>query len=39
LREPQAFVVPGFEPVPMPDLRLTDEEVESLTAFLLAPWR
>jgi cytochrome c551/c552 len=39
LREPQAFVVPGFEPVPMPDLRLTDEEVESLTAFLLAPGR
>jgi mono/diheme cytochrome c family protein len=36
LREPKAFIVPGYSAL-MPDLHLTDEEIESLTAFLLAP--
>lgn len=37
LREPQAFIVPGYTAIRMPDLRLSDEEIESLTAFLLSP--
>ena len=37
LRDPQAFVVSGYYSVRMPDLHLTDEEIESLTAFLLSP--
>jgi mono/diheme cytochrome c family protein len=36
LREPQAFTVSGYG-AQMPDLHLTDEEIESLTAFLLSP--
>ena len=35
LREPGAFRVAGYTAV-MPDLRLTDEQIESLTAFLLS---
>jgi len=38
LRDPQAFAAPGYD-AQMPDLRLTDEEVESLSAFLLATAR
>lgn len=36
LRDPRAFAAPGYD-VQMPDLRLTEEEIESLTAFLLSP--
>lgn len=36
LREPSAFAASGYD-AQMPDLRLTDEEIESLTTFLLAP--
>jgi cytochrome c oxidase subunit 2 len=35
LREPQAFMVPGYSAL-MPDLHLSDEEIASLTAFLLS---
>jgi cytochrome c551/c552 len=35
LREPGAYRVAGYS-APMPDLALTDEEIESLTAFLLS---
>jgi cytochrome c551/c552 len=35
LREPGAFPVPGYS-ARMPDLHLSDAEIESLTAFLLA---
>lgn len=34
IRTPTAFVVPGFQPV-MPDFGLTDDEIATLTAFLL----
>ena len=37
LRQPQAFIVSGYTSIRMPDLHLTDDEIESLTAFLLAP--
>ena len=37
LREPQAFIVSGYNTVRMPDLHLSAEEIESLTAFLLSP--
>jgi mono/diheme cytochrome c family protein len=37
LREPQAFIVSGYNGSRMPDLHLTAEEIESLTAFLLSP--
>lgn len=37
LREPGAYLVPGYTTVAMPDLHLTDEEIESLSAFLLSP--
>jgi mono/diheme cytochrome c family protein len=37
LRQPQAFIVSGYTSIRMPDLHLTDEEIESLTAFLLSP--
>ena len=37
LREPQAFIVSGYTTIRMPDLHLTDEEIESLTVFLLSP--
>lgn len=37
LRSPSAFVVPGYTTVAMPDLHLTDPEIEALAAFLL--WR
>jgi mono/diheme cytochrome c family protein len=36
LRDPQAFVVSGYQ-TRMPDLHLTDEEIASLSAFLLSP--
>jgi mono/diheme cytochrome c family protein len=36
LRDPRAFVVAGYD-ARMPDLHLTDEEIESLSTFLLAP--
>jgi cytochrome c551/c552 len=35
LREPGGYRVPGYNAV-MPDLGLSDEEIDSLTAFLLA---
>ncbi|SRR5258705_3748578 len=35
LREPGAYRVAGFSAL-MPDLRLTDEQIDSLTAFLLS---
>jgi len=38
LREPGAFRVAGYTAV-MPDLRLTDEQIESLTAYLLSSAR
>jgi len=38
LREPGAYRVAGYSAV-MPDLRLTDAEIESLTAFLLSSAR
>jgi hypothetical protein len=37
LREPQAFIVSGYNNIRMPDLHLSDEEIASLTAFLLSP--
>ena len=39
LREPGAYRVPGYTGVAMPDLHLTDEEIDSLTAFLLSSAR
>jgi cytochrome c551/c552 len=38
LREPGAYRVAGYSAV-MPDLRLTDEQIDSLTAFLLSSAR
>ena len=38
LREPGAYRVAGYSAL-MPDLRLTDEQIESLTAFLLSSSR
>jgi cytochrome c551/c552 len=38
LREPGAYRVAGYSAV-MPDLRLTDEQIDSLTAFLLSSGR
>ena len=37
LRDPGAYSVPGSYALVMPDLQLTDAQIESLTAFLLAP--
>lgn len=34
IRNPASFIVPGFSPM-MPDLRLSDEEIEALVDFLL----
>lgn len=39
LREPGAYRAPTSSTVLMPDLHLSDEQIESLTAFLLAPAR
>jgi cytochrome c551/c552 len=38
LREPGAYRVTGYNAL-MPDLSLTDEQIDSLTAFLLSPKR
>jgi hypothetical protein len=38
LREPGAYRVAGYSAL-MPDLRLTDEQIDSLTAFLLSSHR
>jgi cytochrome c551/c552 len=38
LREPGAYRVAGYSAL-MPDLRLTDEQIDSLTAFLLSSTR
>jgi len=38
LREPGAYRVSGYSAL-MPDLRLTDEQIDSLTAFLLSSSR
>ena len=38
IREPGAYRVAGYSAV-MPDLHLTDEQIDSLAAFLLAPPR
>ena len=38
LRDPQTYRVTGYE-ARMPDLQLTDDEIESLSAFLLSPAR
>ncbi len=35
IRVPSAFIVPGYAAVSMPDLRLTDDEIDALVAFLL----
>ena len=37
LREPGAYSAPSISTAVMPDLKLSDEEVESLSAFLLWP--
>lgn len=37
IREPGAYRVAGNYTVVMPDLALTEEQIDSLTAFLLAP--
>ncbi len=34
IREPRAFVVPGFSPI-MPALGLSDDEIEAVVAYLL----
>lgn len=34
IREPQAFVVPGYSPI-MPALSLSDDEIEAVVTFLL----
>ena len=36
IRDPQAFTVPNFGPDVMPTLQVSDDELESLVAFLLA---
>jgi hypothetical protein len=36
IREPGAYRVAGYTAL-MPDLRLSDEQIDSLTAFLLSP--
>ncbi|HKY52514.1 MAG TPA: c-type cytochrome [Candidatus Limnocylindria bacterium] len=38
LREPSAYLAAGYT-AEMPDLSLTEEQIESLTAFLLSPGR
>jgi hypothetical protein len=35
IRQPQAFRVPGFTDIEMPALPLSDEELDTLVAFLL----
>ncbi len=35
LRTPGAFIVPGYTQIAMPDLHLSDPEVDALVAFLL----
>ena len=37
IREPGAFVVPGYTGVAMPQLGLTDAEIDAVAAFLLTP--
>lgn len=37
IREPRAFVVPGYADLAMPQLGLTDAEIDAVVAFLLAP--
>lgn len=37
IRTPSAFIVPGFEgAVRMPDLHLTDDEIDAVTVYLLS---
>lgn len=35
IKTPSAYVVPGYGSVAMPDLHLTDDEIDALVAFLL----
>jgi cytochrome c oxidase subunit II len=37
VRQPQAYLVPGFTEIEMPTLPVSDTEVEAIAAFLLAP--
>ena len=37
VRQPQAYIVPGFTEIEMPTLPVSDAEVEAIAAFLLAP--
>ena len=37
VRQPQAYIVPGFTEIEMPTLPVSDTEVEAIAAFLLAP--
>ncbi|HTD77002.1 MAG TPA: cytochrome c [Chloroflexota bacterium] len=37
VRQPQAYLVPGFTEIEMPTLPVSDMEVEAIAAFLLAP--
>ena len=37
VREPQAYIVPGFTEIQMPTLPVSDTELDAIRAFLLAP--
>jgi cytochrome c oxidase subunit II len=37
VRQPQAFIVPGFTDIQMPTLPVSDADLQAITAFLLAP--
>jgi len=37
IREPGAFVVPGYAGMEMPQLGLTDAEIDAVVAILLTP--
>lgn len=39
VRQPQAYIVPGFAEIQMPTLPVSDTEVQAIVAFLLAPPR
>jgi cytochrome c oxidase subunit II len=37
VRQPQAYIVPGFTDIQMPTLPVSDADLQAITAFLLAP--
>ena len=37
VRQPQAYIVPGFTDVQMPTLPVSDADLQAIAAFLLAP--